>query len=80
MKHNILSNSQFGFRKRYSTYTAIAVLIDKISKAIDNKEHVIGLFYFAKAFDTVNHNNLLRTLSHYRIRGNILQMDSQLFK
>ena len=74
MKHNILSNSQFGFRKGYSTDMAISLLIDKISKAIDTKEHVIGLFLdLAKAFDTVNHNILLRKLTHYGIRGNILQ-------
>ncbi|KAI0212977.1 hypothetical protein LSAT2_002029, partial [Lamellibrachia satsuma] len=50
-----------GFRKGYSTDMAILVLIDKISRAIDNKEHVIGLFLdFAKAFDTINHTILLR--------------------
>ena len=66
MKHNILSNFQFGFRKGYSTDMGISVIIDQISKAINNKEQL----YFAKAFDTVNHNILL---SHYGIRGNILQ-------
>ena len=66
MKHNIVSNFQFGFRKAYSINKTISVLTDKISKAIDKKEHVIGLFLdFAKAFDTVNHNILLRKLSHH---------------
>ena len=41
--HTILSNLQFGFRKGYSTEMAISVLIDNISKATDNKEHVIGV-------------------------------------
>ena len=73
-EHKILSNLQFGFRKGYSTEMAISVLIDNISKATDNKEHVIGVFLdFAKAFDTVNHRILLGTLAHYGIRGNILQ-------
>ena len=53
---------------------AISVLIDHISKATDNKEHVIGVFLdFAKSFDTVNHRILLGKLTLYGIRGNILQ-------
>ena len=53
---------------------AISLLIDKISKAIDKKEKCNwAIFYFTKAFDTGNHNSLLRTLSHYGIRVNILQ-------
>ena len=53
---------------------AISVLIYNISKAIDNKQHVIGVFFeLAKAFDTVNHRVLLRQLAHYGIRGNILE-------
>ena len=72
--HKILSNFQFGFRKGYSTEMAISVLTDNISKATDNKEHVIGVFLdFAKAFDTVNHRILMGKLAHYGIRGNILQ-------
>ncbi|KAI0242182.1 hypothetical protein LSAT2_014410, partial [Lamellibrachia satsuma] len=47
---------------------------DKISSAMDKKEHVIGLFLdFAKSFDTVNHDILLRKLDHYEIRGIVLQ-------
>ena len=50
---------------------AISVLTDNISKATDNTEHVIGIFLdFAKAFDTVNLNILLRKLAHCGIRGN----------
>ena len=72
-KNNILSNSQFGFKKGHSTYMALTILIDKITKAIDKKNHTIGLFLdFAKAFDTVNHNILLTKLAQ-GIRGNVLQ-------
>ena len=61
-------------KKGYSTCMALKILIDKITSAMDKKEHVIGLFLdFAKAFDTVNHNILLRKLDNYRIRGIALQ-------
>ena len=47
---------------------AISVLTDTTSKAIDNKEHVIGLlFYFAKAFDIAYHNIVLRKWLHTRM-------------
>ena len=44
---------------------ALIVLIDKIMKAIDEGDYVIGLFLdFSKAFDTVNHEILLRKLEN----------------
>ena len=47
-EHKILSNLQFRFRKGYSTEMASSVLTDNISKATDNKEHVIGVFLLRK--------------------------------
>ena len=60
---------------------ALTILIDKITSAMDKKEHVIGLFLdFAKAFDTVNHDILLKKLDHYGIRGvALLWFQSYLF-
>ena len=55
----------------------LTFVIDKITKAIDKKEHTIGLFLdFAEAFDTVNHNILQAKLAHYGIRGNVLQWNN----
>jgi hypothetical protein len=49
---------------------AILTLLDKITKAIDNDKFAVGIFIdFAKAFDTVNHDILLKKLYHYGIRG-----------
>jgi retron-type reverse transcriptase len=73
-KHNILSKHQYGFRKDRSTEHAIIELTDKISKAIDEGKYTIGIFLgLSKAFDTVNHEILLKKLEHYGIRGNCLK-------
>ena len=53
---------------------AMCVAINEITKCLDNKQHVIGLFMdLSKAFDTVNHNILLQKLDHYEIRGSVLE-------
>ena len=68
--HNIISKKQYGFRENYSTYMAIIDLVDKISSNIDKKKHSIGIFLdLSKAFDTIDHQILLRKLQCYGIRG-----------
>lgn len=48
------------------------VKVNFISQAIDHKEYVMPIFLdLSKAFDTVNHNILLRILYSYGLRGNI---------
>lgn len=72
--HNVLYNFQFGFRQDHSTEIALTVFIDKVMNALDNGQHVIGIFLdLAKAFDTVNHEILIKKLRHYGIRGNALE-------
>ena len=69
-EYNILSNKQYGFRGNYSTYMAMIDLVDKISSNIDQKNHNIGIFLdLSKAFDTIDHNILLKKLQCYGIRG-----------
>ena len=71
--YKILYQNQFGFRKQHSTYMALMLLIDEITKSLENNEYVVGVFLdFSKAFDTVNHDILLKKLDHYGIRGNAL--------
>ena len=69
-KHNVLFEKQFGFRSNHSTDHAILSIVDKIQKAIEERNYSCGIFLdFSKAFDTVNHKIILRKLEHYGIRG-----------
>ena len=66
----ILYSKQFDFRKNFSTAHAIISFIENVEKAVDIKKSVCGVFIdLQKAFDTVDHNILLRKLSCYGIRG-----------
>ena len=73
-KHNILSNCQFGLKKIFCLYDFNNINV-KITSAIDKGEHIMGRFVldFAKAFETLNHDILLRKLNHYEIRRTVFQ-------
>src|SRR5438552_19211639 len=69
-KFEMFNPAQYGFRKKHSTYMAMLNLYDKVSEAVDKNEFSIGVFInLSKAFDTINHDILIRKLDMYGIRG-----------
>jgi hypothetical protein len=64
---------QCGFRKKYSTETAIFELTDAILQSLDQKLKTIGMFLdLSKAFDMVDPEILLHTLYMCGMRGTSL--------
>ena len=67
--HSIFFPNQFGFRSGYSTTHSLISITETIKKTLDEKKFGCGVFIdLKKAFDTVNHEVLLRKLEHYGIR------------
>lgn len=72
---DIISPSQYGFRKNSSTVKALLSLICSIVDGLDEglPTHAV-LCDLTKAFDCVNIDLLLIKLHHYGIRGNVLKL------
>lgn len=69
-KYDTITNSQHGFRKGKSTSTALINFYNELIKGIDQHKFAIGIFCdLQKAFDCVQHDNLLDKLNLYGIRG-----------
>lgn len=69
-KYNIISHSQYGFQEGRSTQDAMVQLISEVQGALDTSKPSLCVFIdLAKAFDTVNHRQLIKTLNNAGIRG-----------
>lgn len=71
-RHNIITDTQFGFQPHKSTTQLLTRFTDCIYKHLDNKKHIMVVFIdYTRAFDTLKHNILLEKLHDNGIRGNV---------
>ena len=73
VSQGILYEKQFGFRKNHSTNHALNYSISHIKSELKKGNHVLGTFIdLSKAFDTIDHEILVKKLEHYGVRGSAL--------
>ena len=75
VSHQLLYEKQFGFQKNFSTEYAILQLVKEIYESFDENKFTLGVFIdLSKAFDTVNHNILLKKLTYFGIKRSLPQL------
>ena len=73
MNNNLLHEHQFGFQINNSTEHAILQFTRDIAQNFDNGKFTLGVFIdLSKAFDTVDHQILLKKLKHYGVNEKTL--------
>ena len=75
-KHNILLDSQHGFREKLSTQTQLITSVHDWATTLNNRGQCdLVLLDFSKAFDMVPHRRLAVKLNYYGIRGATPELD-----
>ena len=74
-EHDLLYESQYGFRTEHSTELAAMELIDRLILTMDNNETPLNIYLdMSKAFDTIDHTILINKLTFYGIHGVALDL------
>ena len=75
--NELIHPNQSGFREHHSCHTALTTLVDIFYKNINKNEFTGVLFVdFAKAFDVIDHDLLLRKLTLYGLSNDTLHLIS----
>ena len=70
--NNILDNGQGGFRPNHSTVLSTSLFLNDIYSAMNENKVTLAVYIDAmKAFDTVNHDILLKKVEQIGLRGNV---------
>ena len=70
--HNVLHDTQHGFRRKRSCETQVLKTVNDLAKTLNNKGQMDSILLdFSKAFDKVCHRKLLLKLKHYGVNNNI---------
>jgi hypothetical protein len=73
--NNLLSGSQYGFRRGLSTIKAVENIVSYIIEGFESKcETNAKMIDLSKAFDVVPHKELLKKLNYYSIANNELSL------
>ena len=65
-ENNLLYCEQFGFQKGHSPEHAVLPLVEQINQFFEKNKFTLGVFVdLYKAFDTVDHQILLKNIEYY---------------
>ncbi|KAL0841570.1 hypothetical protein ABMA28_015229 [Loxostege sticticalis] len=72
--HEIITQNQYGFQSGKSTTQLLSKFTDEVNSYLNDRKHVLVLFIdFSRAFDTLDHKELIKKLDHSGVRGPLLR-------